>query len=92
MQIDVLPLVEGLAEFINHEKVLGNKTLESMINNKLLKGIEPETSGGLLCVLESDKADEFAQELRDLGQKCYVIGELIESEERKVIYNNIKCI
>jgi len=72
MHIHTLPLVEGLAEFVMSESAKLCAPVNNLVTNKLLKGLEPETSGGLLCVVPAECAEAFLEELRtcDHIHKC----------------------
>ncbi|TPP67238.1 Selenide water dikinase [Fasciola gigantica] len=62
----------------------GTVRLSTALNDrfKLLRGLCPETSGGLLILLAKEKADQFCKELSELeGCPAWIVGEVVESSE-----------
>ncbi|CAL8068734.1 unnamed protein product [Calicophoron daubneyi] len=72
-KIHTLPCLEGVVH------------LSTSLNDRfnLMKGLSPETSGGLLVLLPAGSAPAFCQELTEItGCPSYVIGEVIESKSK----------
>jgi selenide,water dikinase len=46
---------------------------------------DPQTSGGLLLSVPSEKIEKFLQRARDLNQPAWVIGEVLEGEDVHVV-------
>ena len=65
-----------------------------IINNnvfdfKLMQGYSAETSGGLFAMVPPERLEAFQSELlSEFGQKSWVIGEVVEGKEKKVIFGN----
>lgn len=47
-------------------------------------GYDPQTSGGLLCSIDKNDADEAIKELKKLNMKCAIIGEIVEKSEKAI--------
>lgn len=84
--------MDGLKEFIQSDGAKEFETVNNLIQNKLLKGLEPETSGGLLLALPEDRAESFVAKLREQGHKCYIIADIEECEEKAVEINECNIV
>ncbi|KAK3698314.1 hypothetical protein QZH41_017682, partial [Actinostola sp. cb2023] len=63
------------------------------INFKLLDGYSAETSGGLLVILPSDKAEEYCSEILKLdGQPSWIIGEVVPGPRNARLSDDLKVI
>ena len=49
-------------------------------------GYDPQTSGGLLCSIDSKVSDSAIEELNKLDIKSEIIGEIIEKEDKAIIF------
>ena len=47
-------------------------------------GYDPQTSGGLLCSIDNNDADEAIKELKKLDMKCAIIGDIVEKSEKAI--------
>lgn len=47
-------------------------------------GYDPQTSGGLLCSIDKNDADEAIKELKKLNMKCAIIGDIVEKSEKAI--------
>lgn len=62
--------------------------INSRIRNfKLIDGYSPETSGGLFLTISKENAQKFVDEMHSNGEWAWIIGEVKESETRKVEIN-----
>jgi hypothetical protein len=56
-----------------------------------MTGYSAETSGGLFTMIPPERLEAFQSELlEEFGQKSWVIGEVVEGSEKKVIFGNDK--
>jgi hydrogenase maturation factor len=56
-----------------------------------MTGYSAETSGGLFIMIPPERLEAFQSELlEEFGQKSWVIGEVVEGSEKKVIFGNDK--
>jgi hypothetical protein len=54
---------------------------EKVLNFRLTKGYSAETSGGILCMIESSKVKDFVNEHRErFGQDTWIVGEVTKSQ------------
>lgn len=63
-KIHSIPIIEDLKEYIINTK---NEFIMDIAKNKLFKGTEPETSGGLLIVIKNKHSDLLLNNLRNEG-------------------------
>ena len=49
-----------------------------------LLGFDPQTSGGLLCSIDSSDADKALTELSKLDIKSAIVGEIIEKSDKAI--------
>lgn len=95
MAIHTLPLIEGFKQLVESEKVKQCEGVNSIVNDKLMKGLEPETSGGLLLVIPAENADLFVQNLQSQNHKVFVIGDVVEDngqENKVIIQDGVKIV
>jgi len=73
--LETIPVFEGLKKY------------DKLVRNfKLDQGLSAETSGGLLIVIEQEKADEFLKEFELMtGKKAWVCGKVIEGTRKTII-------
>lgn len=81
--IHSLPVIENVLKFA---KI-------SSQYDRFLKGIRPETSGGLLIALPSNSAEAYCKELEELeGCPAWVVGEAVDGTNTARIVENPKII
>jgi len=68
------------------ERECRSEKVANIVDNKLLKGLEPETSGGLLLVLDSNDAEAFEKDMHAISKDAWIIGTIVQatSEDEKV--------
>lgn len=61
----------------------------NVLDFKLMTGFSAETSGGLFTLVPPESLEAFQTELlEEYGQKSWVIGEVVEGAEKKVIFGD----
>ncbi len=92
LNIDALPLLEGTVEYANMGVIPGGaytnlKYLQDKVNftadlPDYWKAIlsDPQTSGGLLLVVERENVEELVTRLKAVGEAAAVIGEVTTGE------------
>lgn len=92
------PLIEGIMDFVKEDCFPGGAynnlryVNESVIwakgidKDKKLILCDPQTSGGLLIIMEKDKGIDFLDELKENGiQDAAIIGEVIDSAGKIIV-------
>ena len=64
----------------------------NVFNFKLFEGYSAETSGGLLIAIEKDDAENYISDLLELGEKSWIVGEVIEGNREVEISSEFKFI
>lgn len=61
---------------------------DNILNFKLLTGHSAETSGGILCMISKDRAQDFIREHKEVyGQEAWIVGEVVKGSRKAVIQN-----
>jgi selenide,water dikinase len=60
-------------------------------NFKLRDGYSPETSGGLMIIIDESDAQKYVEEMEKIDEKCWVIGH-VTSGERNIIMDDAQVI
>ena len=67
--------------------------VEGMPDFKVSEGYSAETSGGILTMLEADKAKDFVAECMDeYGQQAWIIGEVVRGTRKAMIRTDADII
>jgi len=80
--LDALPVIDKM-----HLKI------DNLADFKVMEGYSAETSGGILCMLAPDKAEDFVKEsLEVYGQEVWTVGKVVKGERRAVIKDDCEVI
>ena len=97
VRLSSLPLLEGATRYAEERHFPGGTCTNQRAYERWVDfapGIEeeirsllftPETSGGLLVALASDRTRLLVDRLREAGEPCWVIGEVLEGEGIEVV-------
>lgn len=81
--IDTLPIIKNVLRI---SEVIGNK-------KRLLSGLAPETSGGLLICMSKDNAERFCTDLAETDDRqAWIIGTVEAGSKTVHISNDVKII
>jgi selenide, water dikinase len=65
---------------------------DNVFNFKLSQGYSAETSGGLLIAIDKEDAENYVEELARLGERAWIVGEIIEGNREVEISKDFKLL
>lgn len=83
-----LKFVINRLPIINHMDIVNDQVFDF----KLKLGYSAETSGGLLISMDRNDADKFIKEMHDMGEWCWVVGEVREGKREFEISEDIEYL
>ena len=67
--------------------------ISKMHDFKVKKGFSAETSGGLLCMISKDKANDFIAESREkYGQEVWQVGTVVKGSKKAILREDVSVI
>ena len=67
--------------------------ISKMHDFKVKKGFSAETSGGLLCMISNDKANDFIAESREkYGQEVWQVGTVVKGSKKAILREDVSVI
>jgi len=67
--------------------------VDGMHDFGVMKGYSAETSGGILCIISADKADDYIKDsLETFGQTVWKVGHVVEGTKKAYLKDDIQTI
>ena len=77
-----LPVFDGMTEHVS-----------GMPDFKVAQGYSAETSGGILTMLQPEKARDFIAELeQEHGQKSWIVGQVVKGDRKAKINDDVSIL